>query len=518
MRIDRKMFVRASHWCATKQSTAVALGALVALLCGWQAPQAAIVFDSASSTNANSNIVTFQHTTGPGLDRILVVGVSVFSANKPVGGITYGGVPLTFLGAVDGGSGSNNRRTELWYLVAPAIGTAPIVITMGGGSKVVVGAATYFGVDPLTPVSGFSSAEGSSTTASISVPGGAGEVVVDCITTKGAALSITPGANQTELWNGVTRTNGGNVMGGGSYAAGASPAVMSWTLQNSNYWVMGATSLLPAPPRPYLVDAMVKLAAEPDAAYRYDAVYEAAASVQTAADGALNGVSASYNVRFENDGFNADQFVVSGTASSPLFSVQYFDGAGVDRTAAVIGGGYTDLSLAPGASTVWTINVTPVLSTPGGTSFPVTLTATSSGDATIVDQVAAVTVSVSPLLSLSKSVDLANAAPGQDLTYAIVATTAAGLSDATALGLVDPVPGDVGFQIGSVTFDPGSTSLTATIQYSNDNGATWAYVPGTGGCSAPLQYDYCVTHVRWELSGTMPADQSFIVSFAGRVK
>ena len=50
------------------------------------------------------------------------------------------------------------------------------------------------------------------------------------------------------------------------------------------------------------------------------------------------------------------------------------------------------------------------------------------------------------------------------------------------------------------------------------NGATWAYVPGTGGCSAPLLYDYCVTNVRWELSGMMPADQSFIVSFAGRVK
>jgi uncharacterized repeat protein (TIGR01451 family) len=119
---------------------------------------------------------------------------------------------------------------------------------------------------------------------------------------------------------------------------------------------------------------------------------------------------------------------------------------------------------------------------------------------------------------LSKSVDLANAAPGQDLTYTIVATTAAGLSDATAVVLVDPVPTNVGFQIGSVTFDPGSTSLTATVRYSDDNGVTWTYVPAAGGCGAPVQYDYCVSHVRWELSGTMPADQSFVVSFAGRVK
>jgi uncharacterized repeat protein (TIGR01451 family) len=167
---------------------------------------------------------------------------------------------------------------------------------------------------------------------------------------------------------------------------------------------------------------------------------------------------------------------------------------------------------------VWTVVVTPDISMLGGTSFPVSITATSTGDATVVDQVAAVTTSVSPLLSLVKDVDLASAGPGQDLTYTVVATTTAGLSDATAVVLVDPVPTDVGFQIGSVTFDPGTTSLTATVRYSNDNGVTWNYVPGTGGCSAPVQYDYCVTHVRWELSGTMPADQSFTVSFAGRVK
>jgi uncharacterized repeat protein (TIGR01451 family) len=293
---------------------------------------------------------------------------------------------------------------------------------------------------------------------------------------------------------------------------------MSWTFLEPEYWVIGATSLLPAPPRPYLADAMVKLASEPDADYRYDAVYEATASVQVVADGTLNGTAASYNVRFENDGLNTDQFVITGTGPDPMFSVQYLDGAGIDRTAAVIAGGYTDAALASGGSTVWTVNVTPFLSTAGGTSFPVLVTATSTGDPTMVDQVTAVTISMSPLLSLNKSVDLAAAQPGQDLTYTIVATTAAGLSDATALVLVDPVPEDVGLQIGSVTFDPGTTSLTATVQYSNDNGTSWTYTPGSGGCSAPLQYDYCVTHVRWELSGTMPADRSFVVSFAGRVK
>ena len=503
---------------APMRSAAAALTVLVALLWGWSGASAAIVFDSASMLDANASTLTIQHTTNPGLDRILVVGVSIFSANKTVVGITYGGVPLTFLGALDGGNGADNRRTEMWYLVAPAVGTAPIEVTMSSGAKMVVGVATYFGVDPLAPVSGFVAAQGSGTSASVSVSSASGELVVDCITTKGAATAITPGAGQTEIWNGVTRTNGGNVMGGGSYKPGGSSTVMSWMLLDPEYWVMGATSLLPAPPRPYLVDAMVKLSTEPDAAYRYDAVYETTASVQVAAMGTLNGVSATYLVRLENDGLNAEQFVITGTASSSLFTVQYLDGGGVDRTAALTGGGYTETVLASGASTVWTVNVTADLATPGGTSYPVTLTATSSGDPTIVDQIAAVTTSMSPLLSLSKNVDAANAVPGQDLTYTIVATTAAGLSDATALVVVDPVPSEVGLRIGSATFDPGTTSLTATIQYSDDNGASWSYTPGTGGCSAPLQYDYCVTHVRWELSGSMPADQSFTVSFAGRVK
>jgi uncharacterized repeat protein (TIGR01451 family) len=488
------------------------------LLCGVQATQAVIVFDSASAAAANASAITWQHTTGPGLDRVLVVGVSNFAANKPVSQVTYGGVPLTFLGAVDGGSGANNRRMELWYLVGPAVGTAPVTVTMGGGSKLVVGAATYFGVDPLAPVSGFFSAEGTGTTASVSVPGGAGQLVVDCIATKGAAVAITPGSGQTELWNEVTRTNGGNVMGGGSYAPGAASTAMSWTLQKQNYWVLGATSLLPAPPRPYLVDAMIKLAAEPDTDYRHDAIYEAAAAIQIVTDGAINGAAAVYNVRFENDGLNPDQFVITATPSDPFFIVQYLDGAGVDRTAEVTGAGYTGLLLPSGGSTVWTVMVTPAPVTPGGTSFPLAVTATSTGDPAIVDQVGAVTISMSPLLSLAKNVDLANAVPGQDLTYEIIATTAASLSDATAVVLVDPVPAEVGLQIGSVTFDPGTTSLTATVQYSNDNGVTWTYVPGTGACSAPPLYDYCVTHVKWEFAGTMPADQSFTVSFAGRVK
>ena len=85
---------RGRHHRAKMRLTVVALAVLAVLLCGWQNVLAVIVFDSASSISANTDIITLQHTTGAGVDPILVVGVSVYSANKPVAGITYGGVPL----------------------------------------------------------------------------------------------------------------------------------------------------------------------------------------------------------------------------------------------------------------------------------------------------------------------------------------------------------------------------------------------------------------------------------------
>jgi uncharacterized repeat protein (TIGR01451 family) len=393
-----------------------------------------------------------------------------------------------------------------------------VIVELSGGSKVIGGAASFFGVDPAAPTGGFVSSEGEGTSATLTVASAAGEVVFDCISTKGTATTLTPGAGQTGVWSDVTRTNGGNVMGAASYAPGAASTTMSWTLQDPEYWVLGAIPLLPAPPRPYLVDAMIRLSTEPDAAYRYDAVYEPTASVQVVAAGVLGTQTVTYAVRFENDGINADALRITGTGSSADFAVQYIDGGGVDRTIDVVGAGYVGAVLAPGASVVWMLAVTPLPGAIGGASHTVAVAATSTGDPAWSDQVAAVTTSTSPALAVSKSVDLASAAPGQDVTYTLVATTAPGLSDATSIVLVDSLPPDVGFLVGSAVFDPGTTSLSSTVRYSSDNGATWTYSPGSGSCGAPGGYDYCVTNVRWELAGDMPADQTFSVAFIARVR
>ena len=496
-------------WVIVACWTALALSPLAA--------HAAIVLDARSVTTGSGVSFTLPHTVGVGNDRLLLVGVSTFTANKTVVAMTYAGQPLTRIGFLDGGTGSNDRRVELWRLINPPTGTANVVATMSSSSKTVVGAASFFGVDPVTPHGPFVSNEANTNLATVTVPSAAGEVVFDCLSVQGNAASALVGPGQSQLWNDFTRAVGGAVVGAASTEPGAASVTMTWGLSSADYWVIGAVSLKPMI-RPYQPDAMVKLASEVDAAYAYDALYENPVVLQVKNASVSATVTASYRLRFQNDGLSADAFAITGTGPTAAFTVQYLDGSGVDRTAAVTAGGYTDVTLAVGAATTWTLNVTPLASgNPGGLVHTVVVTATSTGDPLRSDQVQAATTCIAPNLAMVKSVDLATATPGQDVSYSIVAT-AAGNSDATSIAVVDSIPSEVGLRIGSATFNPGTSSLSATVSYSNDGGATWTYLPASGACGAPAGYDYCVTHVRWTLAGVIQPAQTFTLGVVGRVK
>ncbi|HEX5131667.1 MAG TPA: hypothetical protein VFX92_04170 [Candidatus Krumholzibacteria bacterium] len=495
-----------------------ALAGVAALSCP-AGSQAAIVAGAPTSSYVNGNTLTFPHTVGLGVDRVLMVGVSIYNANKTVAALTYAGAPLTQVGLIDGGSGSNDRRMEMWMLVDPPVGTADVAITMSGGAKLVAGAVTFFGVNTLAPTGGFYSNEANSNLATINVPSATGELVFDVLSVKGNAATAGVGGGQTQLWNLYSASNGGAVVGTSSAEPGAANVTMSWNLATTEYWVIGAVSLKPAPPRPYLADAMIKLQTEPSTAYLYDGWYENPAALQVSNAAVLASVPAVYTLRFDNDGQNADAMVVSGTVSTPAFTVEYRDAGNVDRTAGVTAGGYTLPILASGANTTWTVLVTPVLnSAAGGDVFAVDITLTSGTDPVISDQVRAMTTCSSPALAMTKSVDLANALPGQDLSYTVVASSAGGLSDATGIVVVDSIPDYAGFRIGSATFVAGTTTLVSTVSYSSDGGASWGYTPGTGSCPAPAGYDYCITHIRWTLAGTMPPDRTFQLGMTVRVK
>jgi uncharacterized repeat protein (TIGR01451 family) len=118
---------------------------------------------------------------------------------------------------------------------------------------------------------------------------------------------------------------------------------------------------------------------------------------------------------------------------------------------------------------------------------------------------------VFPAVTLAKTVlPAASSPPGTDLTYTLQFGNA-GEGMAAAVVVVDSLPAQVLFKVGSVqqTLPAG---ITAAVAYSADRGATWTYVPGTTPCTpavpvtVPAGYDACVNRIRWTLSGSLPAD------------
>ena len=271
----------------------------------------------------------------------------------------------------------------------------------------------------------------------------------------------------------------------------------------------------------YQPDAMVKVAAEAAAAYLTDNTYEAAASLQRKANGAMSGEIASFNIRFQNDGNVADTLKITGTGSGSGFTIQYLDEASVDRTAAVTVGGYNLPLLVPGEARDWTVKVA-VAGAPapvrGGASYNIAVTATSVNDGAKTDQVMAVAASTSANFSPVRTADKANGKPGEEISYTTTATNDSS-TNAFDVELLDSIPTHTGYKVavGNPSFDPMDSGATAVITFCDQNG-NWEYTPVSGGCSAPPSYDYCVTNVKWKLSGEVPAGKSFRVGITVRVK
>ncbi len=109
-----------------------------------------------------------------------------------------------------------------------------------------------------------------------------------------------------------------------------------------------------------------------------------------------------------------------------------------------------------------------------------------------------------PNLALSNSVAPPGISPpSTDLTYTLVVTNNGG-DNATSVVVVDTLNPNVQFKIGSVsnTLPPG---VSVVVAYSNNGGATWTYVPASGACSAPANYDRCVNRVRWTFQNPLSA-------------
>jgi len=123
---------------------------------------AAITFDASSSSAASQNVqsITWKHTIGGGIDRALVVGVSIddfILFDGDIASVTFNGVPMhTAPNSHAQSLGLLVLETQLFYLTGaelPAPGTYDVVVNLT--RKVVLtagGAVSLFGVQQGAPV------------------------------------------------------------------------------------------------------------------------------------------------------------------------------------------------------------------------------------------------------------------------------------------------------------------------------------------------------------------------------
>jgi uncharacterized repeat protein (TIGR01451 family) len=231
------------------------------------AVQAQVAVDATTHTTGDpagtgTTALSFSHTTTTTANRLLIVGVSINLTNSTgttVSSVTYGGTALTRQGFHN--DAGLTRRVEMWSLLAPASGTANVIVNVNvpatGTVGVVAGATTFTGVDQTVPMGSFLSADGavagcvtsanptSACNSQLDVPSVINGMVIDTLAT-GEGLTVAMSSPQLSQWN---ATSGGfnnrDVTGTGSTRTGAPTVPVSELLGTTSNWSQGAISVNP---------------------------------------------------------------------------------------------------------------------------------------------------------------------------------------------------------------------------------------------------------------------------------
>jgi MYXO-CTERM domain-containing protein len=200
-----------------------------------------------SSTGAGADLViAFDHITPAAADRYLVVAVAMRSGSNTVLSVTHGGRAL---GPIATASSGGYCRLELWGLAGPIVGTARVEVTVSAGGAFTAAAVGYAGVDQSTPFGNIASAFGTGTAASLALPSGAAELVVDALCSQASSTpSATPAAAQTRRW----AQSSNNLYASGSDVPGGPDLALSWTINvtaGGQAWGIAAAALRPAAPQ-----------------------------------------------------------------------------------------------------------------------------------------------------------------------------------------------------------------------------------------------------------------------------
>jgi uncharacterized repeat protein (TIGR01451 family) len=208
--------------------------------------------------------------------------------------------------------------------------------------------------------------------------------------------------------------------------------------------------------------------------------------------GTANG-TVRYQHTVANTGNVDDTFMLSALSSNG-WSYAFFD---------LANNPIASVNLVAGASQDVVVQV----SIPGGVAVGTiengTITVTGNGTGA-TDSAADVTTIVAGNLVLTKFVSpIGDQLPGTELTYRTDYSNV-GVAGLTSIVIYDAIPAWTQFRVGSESDGTLAAGITAiTTEFSSDGGATWVYVPASGGGGAPAGFDANVTNVRWVLTGTL---------------
>jgi len=174
----------------------------------------------------------------------MLVGVSINNDNfEIVTSINYGGIPLTFVASE---SQSDDARIEIWQLVNPPLGTHNVLAYFSADLKryAIVGVITFTGADQVDPLGAFVGDNATTSSASVTVPSDAGELVLGVFSCE-TCDSVSFSSSGDEQWN-FAAGDGNEIGAGVTYDGAATQVNISASLGASDHWALGGISIWPA--------------------------------------------------------------------------------------------------------------------------------------------------------------------------------------------------------------------------------------------------------------------------------
>ena len=231
-----------------------------------------------------------------------------------------------------------------------------------------------------------------------------------------------------------------------------------------------------------------------------------------------NGGTRTVTFTLQNTGAVGDSYDLL-TSESPGTAISVVSITGTSITQATNPDSARRAALASAGAVTVTVTYR-VASAPVGAVDTLQLTGRSVGNPVKTSAGLFIVTVSRPVLSIAKAVSpLGSPLPGTNLTFTSTLANS-GTASASSVAIVDSIPSWVEYKVAS-----SSTTLpagvSAAIEYSNDGGLTWTYIPTSGACSATAGFDRCVNRIRWRLlaalSSVAPNNQGTL-TFVSRIR